>query len=69
MNANTTTAKNLQRVYTTCLDAKVKAWLAPDSLNESQEFCTDEKFAWMEHLRVHLPTEYKNLMKLDQMNF
>lgn len=69
MNAEESTSKSLHRAYVKCCEAQVKEWLNPDGLRQTQEFCAKEKSAWMEHMRQHLPVQYDNIMRLEQMNF
>lgn len=66
MNVELQASKNLQRVYVRCLESKIKEWMAPkepdhESKPSTQEFCTSEKFAWMDHMRQHLPVQYDNI--------
>lgn len=69
MNADRSASVSLHKAYVKCCEAQLKEWLNPEGQRSTQEFCTAEKTAWMEHMRQHLPVQYDNLMRLEQMNF
>ena len=69
MNAEEAASKSLHRAYVRCCEAQLKEYLKPDGLRQTSEFCATEKSSWMDHMRQHLPVQYDNMMRLEQMNF
>ena len=75
MNANKTKQEliKLHRNYTYCVNTRLEQFLKADeaeakSINES-EWCTDEKHAYLEYMRVNVPVEYNNIMRMEETTF
>ena len=72
MNANkdAQTLLSLHRNYTYCLKQKIDDFLKADKVdNVEPEFCAAEKAAYFEHMRVHQPAEFHNIMRMEEHNF
>lgn len=37
--------------------------------SQETEWCVTEKKAYFDHMRLNLPVEYENIMRLEQHNF
>ena len=64
---------SLHKAYSRCLEAKIDSWLKPQTeesnANFEQEFCKTEKTAYLNYMRVNAPTEYENIMRLEEGNY
>lgn len=70
VNSDAHTLLSLHRNYTYCLKQKVEEFLKADTVKtEEQEFCTAEKGVYFEHMRVHHPAEFRNIMRMEEHNF
>ena len=71
MNVNAEKGKlvQLQRAYIDCLTVKANQWLKETEPSKEVEFCVTEKSAYLEQMRVNVPLEYDNIMRIEQNNF
>ena len=67
---------SLHKAYNNCLKAKVTDWLAMDAASKQEtyargkiEFCVDEKKVYMNFMERNVPTEYNNILRLEEGNF
>ena len=67
---------SLHSAYNSCLKNRVAEWIAtePAVKNESfskgeNEFCVAEKKQYLNFMERNAPTEFKNLMRLEQGNY
>jgi hypothetical protein len=51
------------------LTVKANQWLKETEPSKEVEFCVTEKSAYLEQMRVHVPLEYENIMRVEQNNF
>ena len=76
MNAATNSKLNdLYRAYVGCIDTSLKGFLSGsakdnvDANGHAKEWCTTEKSAYFEYLRVNFRTEYENIIRLESQNY
>jgi hypothetical protein len=69
MNTAEYESKRRHRAYVHCCELNLKEWLTPEGLKTNGEFCAMEKNTWLNHMREHLPVQYDNIMRMEQMNF
>ena len=71
MNVNSDKGQliKLHRLYNFCLKEKLNDWLKEQTASQEPEWCVTEKKAYFDHMRLNLPVEYENIMRLEQHNF
>jgi hypothetical protein len=71
MNSAQSGMLKLHATYNLCLKNHMDAFLANDTTKvvEQGEWCAAEKNAYMMYMKEHVPTEYDNLMRLEENNF
>ena len=70
MQAHQAELQRLHSVYTKCLNTRVSAFLAGEKIPEAEEaeFCPTEKNSYVNYMRVNLPIQYDNVMRLESTN-
>lgn len=56
-------------MYTACLSSQFTKWVGETEEGKEPEWCGAEKHAYLEYMRKALPTQYENVMRLEQNNF
>ena len=78
MQVNGTQAQliSLHSAYNSCLKSRVGEWLSMDAAQKTEafgrgevEFCAAEKKQYLKFMERNVPTEYKNIMRLEQGNY
>ena len=63
----------LHKAYNRCLEAKIDSWLKPQTQESNasfeQEFCTTEKKAYLNYMRLNAPTEYENIIRVEEGSY
>lgn len=69
INSERATLISHHKSYQACLRSKFDAWLVEQAPSQEAEWCATEKRTYMEHMRKHMPTEYDNMMRMEEGNF
>lgn len=69
INAEKATLLSLHKAYNKCLKERLDQWLADGQARLENEWCVEQRSAYMEHMRNHVPVEYENLKKLEERMF
>ena len=69
LNKQQSGLNQLHSAYNNCLTAKFNEWMARADDSKEQEWCAQEKKAYLDFMRVNLPTQYENLMRMEDNNF
>ena len=78
MQVNGTQAQliSLHSAYNSCLKNRVGEWLAMEPAQKSEafargevEFCAAERKQYLNYMEKNVPTEFKNIMRLEQGNY
>lgn len=56
------------KTYTACLSSQFNNWMNGASSDKGQEWCAKEKNDYLQYMRVHLPVQYENLMRVEEHN-
>lgn len=69
MNKEAGELVKLHRLYNFCLKNKVEEFLKTSQPAQEDEFCKEEKKAYLDHMRSNHPVEFNNIMRLEASNF
>lgn len=71
MNLNSQQAglNSLHKAYQRCLTERFDAWMKNADTSKDAEWCVEEKTNYMEYMRINMPTQYENLMRMEDNNF
>jgi hypothetical protein len=69
MNANSADLLSLHKAYNDCLKVQMNAWVAGPASASNVEWCPTEKAAYFNCMKDKKPTEYQNMMRLEDGNF
>jgi hypothetical protein len=65
VNADKGQLIKLHRLYNFCLKEKLNDWLKEQTPSQEAEWCATEKKVYLDHMRLHVPVEYDNIMRLE----
>ena len=68
LNAQQGELASLQNTYTSCLHQAFNHWMSSSGESKEQEWCSKEKHDYLNYMRKNLPTQYENLMRLEENN-
>ena len=69
LNSQQSGLNSLHAAYNNCLSARFDAWMNSKGGEKETEWCAPEKKAYLDFMRDHLPTQYENLLRLEENNF
>ena len=76
VNAVQSQLNSLHRAYNNCLMSSVDNWMSMDAESKKNsfkggvvEFCSTERKSYFNFMEKNVPTEYKNIMRLEEGNY
>ena len=68
-NVEKSSLLSLHAAYNKCLKERLDQWLGGGQDQLENEWCVEQRSAYMEHMRNEVPVEYENLRKLEERMF
>lgn len=63
MNSDKRDVLSHHKIYLACLEKKMWEFTEQKELQKDEEWCMPEKQNYLNSMKLHLPTEYENIMR------
>ena len=68
LNAQQGQLDSFHKTYTACLSTQFNNWMNGAASDKGAEWCAKEKNDYLQYMRVNLPVQYENLMRMEEHN-